>query len=101
MRRSIENASALQRLCIQIIYTRIDCAMSLALLTKEILDEAERFIQCKDYLKSEYDRAREALRGGEDLPKVVFSTLKAIEMFFGELGSLNELSPLLAYPENR
>ncbi|ARV61994.1 hypothetical protein BZZ01_28225 [Nostocales cyanobacterium HT-58-2] len=74
--------------------------LCLALLTREILDEAEKFIQCKDYLKSEYERAKKALLDGEKLPKVVFSGLKSIEKFFNEFASLNEISPLLTYPED-
>jgi hypothetical protein len=98
--QSLESDSTLQRLCLQVIYTRIDCALSLALLNKEILDEIERFVQCKDYLKSEYKRAREALQGGEELPKFVFSTLRSVEMFFKEFGTLDEISPLLVHPQN-
>lgn len=97
---SLENVFALHRFCIQIIYTRMDCALNLALLTKEVLNEAEKFIRSKDYLKSEYERARKAVHDGEELPKVIFSTLKGIEMFFNELGNLDEISPLLTYPEN-
>ena len=98
--QSLENTSQLENFCIQIIYIRIDCVLCLALLTKEILNEAEKFLQCKDYLKSEYERAKKALLDGEKLPKVVFSGLKSIERFFNELGSLDEISPLLTYPED-
>lgn len=95
---SLENSSTLQRFCIQIIYTRIDCVLTLAILNREILCNAERLLQCKDYLKSEYERAREALVSGEDLPTVVFSTLEGVEMFFKELGATDEISPLIMHP---
>lgn len=95
---SLENDSTLQRLCIQIIYTRIDCVLTLAVLSREILDDTERLLQCKDYLGSEYIRAREALVIGEELPQVIFSTLEGVEVFFKDIGAINEISPLIIRP---
>ncbi|MCD8486687.1 MAG: hypothetical protein LRZ84_08055 [Desertifilum sp.] len=95
---SLENSSVLQRFCIQIIYTRIDCALTLAVLNREILCNTERFLQCKVYLQSEYERAREALVSGEELPTVVFSTLEGVEMFFKDLKTIDEISPLIIRP---
>lgn len=96
---SLENDSTIQMFLNQVFYTRLDCSLVLALLNEEILKDAERFLHWKDYLKSEYQRAREALHDGEKLPPVIFSTLEEVEKFFKDLGMIDEISPLLIRPE--
>ncbi len=97
--KNFENSQILERFLMTITYLRIDCVLSLAYLNKEILNNMERFTKCQNYLKDEYERARNWLNNGEVLPDVIYSSLRDIEEFFRESNALDEISPLLKYED--
>lgn len=96
---SLTSYSHIERVCLQIIYTRIDCVICLVYLSQIITKNEAGLRKYKEYLKEEYEKARQFLSDGKDFHRVVFSSLKQIEEIFSEFDAIDKIHPLITYPE--
>ncbi|MBD1926547.1 hypothetical protein H6F74_09865 [Trichocoleus sp. FACHB-90] len=87
--QSLYSSNVQENLAIQIIYNAIDATVTTMLLSKQILKAQNEFEADKQFLISEYWRAKDAILQGEYVPSVILNSLAQIEAVFKELGMSN------------